>query len=89
MRGVALSLAMAGFAVGLLAAGYWLMASRVDIDPVWGDREPVDPTMSQAGWIAGMLRAASESAHLNRRAALLTAVAVILTTGSGVAGLFA
>lgn len=88
MHVVALSLAFAGFVVGLLAAGYWLLASRVDAIPVWGDREPVDPVMSQAGWIAGLLQASSESARLNRRAAVLTAVAVVLTTGSGVAGLF-
>ena len=87
MRAVALSLAVAGFVVGLLAARYWLRASRVDAIPVWGDREPVDPLMSQGGWIAGLLRASSESARLNQRAAVLTAVAVVLTTGSGVASL--
>lgn len=53
----------------------------------WGEREPLDPTQSQAGWIAGLLVAASESARLNRRAALLTGVAIVLTTGSGLAGL--
>ena len=89
IRIVALSLAIAGFVVGLVAAGYWLRASRVGTIPVWGDREPVDTIMSQAGWIAGLLQAASESARLNQRAAVLTAMAVVLTTGSGVAGLFA
>lgn len=89
MRVVALFLAVSGFAVGLVAAGYWLRASRVGTVPVWGDMEPVDPVMSQGGWIAGLLQASSESARLNQRAAVLTAVAVVLTTGSGVAGLFA
>lgn len=89
MRAIALSLALTGFAVGLLAARYWLLASRVDAIPIWGDREPVDPTMSQAGWISGLLQASTESARLNQRAAKLTAVAVVLTAGSGVAGLFA
>lgn len=88
MRLAALSLAVGGFVVGMLAAVYWLSASRIDAIPAWGDREPVDPVMSQAGWIAGLLQASSESARLNRRAAALTAVAVVLTTGSGVAGLF-
>lgn len=89
MRLVALFLAVLGFAVGMVAAGYWLRASRVDAAPVWGDGEPVDPVMSQGGWIAGLLQASSQSARLNQRAAVLTAVAVVLTTGSGVAGLFA
>lgn len=89
MRAMALLLALAGFAVGILAARYWLRASRVDASPVWGDREPADPVMSHAGWIVGLLQAASESARLNRHAAVLTAVAVVLTTGSGIAGLFA
>lgn len=88
MRTVILSLALAGFVVGIFAAGYRFRASRIDAIPVWGDREPVDPVMSQAGWIAGLLQASSESARLNRRAAVLTAIAVVLTMGCGRAGLF-
>lgn len=34
MRVVALSLAVAGFVVGIFAAGYWLQASRIDAIPV-------------------------------------------------------
>jgi len=89
MRETAVLLAIAGFVVGLAAAWYWLRASRIDAVPVWADREPVDPMMSQAGWIAGLLVAANESARLNKCAAKLTAVAVVLATSSGVAGLFA
>ena len=88
MRAFAIILASAGFVVGLLAARYWFLASKVDAMPAWGDREPVDQSQAQAGWIVGLLEASSESARLNRRAAALTAVAVVLTTGSGVAGLF-
>ncbi|SEI14935.1 hypothetical protein [Paraburkholderia hospita] len=88
MRVFAIILGSVGFVVGLLAARYWFLASKVDPLPVWGDREPVDQSLAQAGWIVGLLEASSESARLNRRAAALTAVAVVLTTGSGVAGLF-
>jgi len=89
MRSVAIVLAIIGFILGLFAAWYWFLASQIDPTPVWGDREPVDQLDSQAGWIVGMLEASSKSARFNRRAAALTAVAVALTTGSGVAGLFA
>lgn len=87
MRMAALILALAGFVVGILAAVIWLQASRVFVSPQWGDSEPRDPVMSQAGWILGLLQASTESARLNRRAAMLTAIAVLLTTVSGVAGL--
>ncbi|WP_217916496.1 MULTISPECIES: hypothetical protein [unclassified Duganella] len=88
MRLLTVALALSGFVVGLLASLDWFRASQIDVEPVWGDREPVDQVLSQAGWIAGILTAASESGRLNRRAALLTGVAVILTTGSGLTGLF-
>lgn len=89
MRLITLALALSGFIVGILASLDWFRASRIGVEPVWGNREPVDPVLSQAGWIAGILNAASESGRLNRRAAFLTGVAVILTTGAGLAGLFA
>lgn len=89
MRWVVITLALGGFGIGLAAARDWYEASQICPVPAWGDREPVDPHLSQMGWIVGMLNAASESGRLNRRAALLTAVAVVLSTGSGVAGLFA
>lgn len=87
MRVLALTSACSGFAFGLIAAYYWWLASRVETMPMWGDFEPVDPSQSQAGWIVGMMSAASESARLNQRAAVLTAVAIVLTTASGVLGL--
>lgn len=88
MRVFEILLAVAGFVVGLAAALYWWKASRIDAAPVWGDREPVDPMQSQAGWIAGMLSASSEAARLNQWAALLSGVAVLLSTGSSLVALF-
>jgi hypothetical protein len=88
MRLLTILLALSGFLIGLRASFDWFRASQIDAIPVWGDREPVDPTQSQAGWIAGILTAASESGRLNRRAALFTGVAVMLTTASGLTGLF-
>jgi len=88
MRVVTLALASLGAVLGLTAAWWWWLASRVDTTPVWGDREPADTAASQAGWIAGLLLAANESARLNRRAAALTAAAVLVSTLASVAGLF-
>lgn len=87
MRSLTLVLAFSGFVFGLLAAWDWYRASRVATVPVWGDREPLDVAASQAGWIAGLLQASMESARLNQRAAALTAVAVILSTGASLIGL--
>jgi len=89
MHSFAALLTVAGFVVGLLAAWYWWLASRVATSPAWGEAgfEPRDPVMSQMGWIVGMMKAADESAKLNRRAALLTAIAVVLSTGAGLPGL--
>jgi hypothetical protein len=88
MRMLALVLAVLGFVVGLLAAAYWFRASCVEAVPIWGEQEPVDPIQSQAGWVAGQLKAGTESANLNKIAARLTAAAVVLTTGATLAGLF-
>ncbi|MDP9123512.1 MAG: hypothetical protein M3N82_02755 [Pseudomonadota bacterium] len=89
MRVVTLALASLGAVLGLAAAWWWWLASRVETTPVWGDREPGEQAASQAGWIAGLLVAANESARLNRRAAGLTAAAVLVSTLASVAGLFA
>jgi hypothetical protein len=89
MHLLAIVAALIGFALGLVSAYYWWLASRIETMPVWGDREPVDPILSQGGWIAGMMNAASESARLNQKAAVFTAIAVLLSTGSAVIGLFA
>jgi hypothetical protein len=88
MRTLAIVLGIIGFLFGLAAARYWFMASQIDPVPVWGTMEPVDQEQAHAGWIAGMLEAAAESASLNRRAARLTAIAVFFTTASSLASLF-
>lgn len=88
MRVVTLALTSLGTVLGLAAAWLWWLASLVDTTPVWGNREPADTAASQAGWIAGILLAANESARLNRRAAAMTAAAVLVSTLASVAGLF-
>lgn len=89
MRSLSILLAIAGFSVGLAAAYYWWLASRVETKPAWYGVEPVDRVQSQSGWIVGLLDAASRSAKLNQKAAVLTGIAILLSTGSGIVGLFA
>ena len=93
-----ISLAVAGLAVGLRAAHYWWKASNVETDPGWREGSPQsaadalkpirppDPQLSQEGWTMGILNAALESACLNKAAARLTAVAVVLSALSSVVG---
>lgn len=88
MRITALVVGVSGAILGLWAAWLWFQASRINTDPAWGACEPGEVSASQAGWIVGMLQAGAESAQLNRRAAKITAVAVALSTSSGIIGLF-
>ena len=94
-------LAIAGLVVGLLAAHYWLKASKIKIDPGWRSdppqsadearkpTEPGDPQLSQMSWTMATIKAAVESADLNKIAARLTAVAVLLSAVSSVLGALA
>jgi len=96
-----ISLAVAGLTVGLCAAHYWWRASHVETDPGWREGlpqsaadafkpiRPPDPQLSQEGWTMGILNAARESARLNKAAARLTAVAVLLSGLSSVLGALA
>ncbi|WP_149534167.1 hypothetical protein [Tardiphaga sp. P9-11] len=68
-------------ACGLISAGYWYLASRVEIAPLWqklGTPEPVVQELRESGWIHGIIEAGTESARLNKIAAIWTAVAVFL-----------
>ncbi|MGF6970720.1 hypothetical protein OKW43_007815 [Paraburkholderia sp. WC7.3g] len=84
----ALVLAVVGFAFGIAAACLWWKASRVSPSPGWeGDLAPVIPELEQLGWNVAFIEAAQKSGALNSTAAILTAIAVVLTTGSTVVGL--
>jgi hypothetical protein len=62
--------------------------------PTWaGDspnplNEPVVKTLAQDGWIAGTVKSLVESAKWNRKGALWSAAAVLLTGLSSIAGAF-
>jgi hypothetical protein len=92
--------ATAGFVVGLLAAYYWWKASMIEIDPGWrtgvpqstaSALRPIEPAdgSSEAFWVTATMKTVAESAYLNKRAALLTAMAVVCGALSGVFGALA
>jgi hypothetical protein len=85
--------AAAALIMGLRAAYYWWEASRIEPDPGWKTTaddprpiEPVDEQLKQMGWTIATLKAARESAALNKKAAIWTACAVVLGTISSVVG---
>lgn len=82
------------FAIAILGAAlrgawYWYLSSQISAIPTWealGLPEPVDPVECQMGWMAGLTKAASEMAYLNRWASIWTAGSVAL---AGMAGAWA
>jgi len=89
---MALLLALLSCGCGALAARYWYRSAMVEPMPTWasGDRlgplnEPGIEALSQNGWIAGTVQAVSDSARWNKRAALWSAAAVVLTALSSLA----
>jgi len=86
--------AVAASGVGFVAAWYWKKASEIPIDPGWNSGEPGDTRNPEpadlegigrmAGWLDGTMLAVTQSADLNRTAALWTARSVALAACSGV-----
>ena len=89
MKAISILLAFAALITGLAGAFYWFKSSIVPIDR-WGREEhpgPFLPHEHQAAntlYLAGMLEAAQHTARLNMKAALWTAVAVVLSGASSV-----
>ena|SRR5450759_268587 len=92
-------LAVAALIVGLRAAGYWLDASKIPIDPGWnsgmpGDTRPIEPgdlegTGRLSDWNNATMEAVWQSSNLNKKAAVWTAGAVVLAGVSSVVGALA
>jgi hypothetical protein len=93
--------ALAALVAGLIAAHYWLKASKIEIDPGWRvgypaspadalrSIEPADIQLSQMQWITETMKAIQESGDLNKIAARWTAVAVVFAAVSSVLGALA
>jgi len=91
MKVAEIAIAILAFVTGLVAARYWYRASKITADPGWGPNGLAEPgvhSAAQDAWITAMLKSASESARLNKIAALWTAMAVALTGISSIAAAF-
>jgi hypothetical protein len=89
---IAFTLALVASVAGFVASYFWYRSATVQAAPTWakGDgydslREPVIRSLAQDGWIAGTLMAMSEGAAWNRKAAIWSAIAVLLTGLASVA----
>lgn len=88
MKLAAFALAVSGLGFGLAASWYWRKSTRVPVDPLDGDPNAimqVVPELAQQAWWAAQFRANQEIGRLNTVAAILTAVAMVLSTASSVA----
>ena len=88
MKWASIALGVLAAITGLVAAVYWYRSSKVGLTPIWGGLEPVEPLFSQMGWLAGLMQTFAKSADLNKRAALWTAVSVVLAACSNFLGIF-
>jgi hypothetical protein len=98
---VSIGFTLAASGVGFRAAYVWNLASGVEIDPGWRTGpllsntdalkpiEPVDGEAQLMGWNSAHIEAWRNSADLNKKAARLTAWAVLLGTISTLIGLLA
>jgi len=78
---VVVFLSVLAAAVGIRAAQLWHRSSLLYANPSWaenGGTEPMDESQSLAGWIVGINKFNNETAALNKRAAQLTAISVLL-----------
>jgi hypothetical protein len=89
MKALIILLTVAASSTGFFAAYLWLQASKVSIIPEWGPIEPGDERYAHMGITAGIMKAFSESADLNKKAARLTAAAVFLGGFASLVGLLA
>ncbi len=75
--------------VGIRAAQLWHRSSLLYANPSWAENggiEPVDESQSLAGWIVGINEFNNKTATLNKRAAQLTAISVLLGAFTTIVG---
>ena len=77
LRIISVAVAFLAACIGLIAAWYWLRASQIPIKSCWntGDGELGE---EHHDWIVNTITAMNQSAGLNKKAALWTAVSVAL-----------
>jgi hypothetical protein len=88
MKYVSVAFALGALVTGLTEAFHWYKASEVAIDSGWTPEkpEPVDEELKQMDLNVAIIKAAQESAPLNKIAARWTAAAVVLGAVSSLIG---
>jgi hypothetical protein len=81
IKSASVGFALLAFGTGMIAAIYWYRSSKIHIDATW-TIAPGDTLDSVAGWTAGTMQAFNVSSSLNARAAIWTAISVMLTAFS-------
>ena len=80
----ALALAICALGAGLVAAFYWYASGRVNLPRPWTRERLVEG--HNLAWETDLLIALSVGARLNQKAAIWTAIALLLSTISAVLG---
>lgn len=83
MRTLVLSLMTISGIIGLIASGFWLRSAMIQIEAP-GSFEPVDEADKANFWNVGLMNAFQQSASLNKWAAALTGVSVLLASIAGI-----
>ena len=76
MKGVVLLFAIGTLVTGFTAAWYWYQSSKIPIESTHADARTIE--MATLGIAAGTLQTLQKVAALNKKAALWTAVSVLL-----------
>lgn len=87
MKALTIFLAFAGLLIGILAAYYWWMASRVQPPALPGGRDIGIDIGANHDWLKDVESAFNASGRLNSLAAALSGAAVILSSAASLVGL--
>lgn len=88
MKQIALFLVLAGLLVGIIAAWFWWKASRLSTPPLPGGPGTAGgiSMLAQHNWLKEVESGLRTAGRLNSIAAVLSGVAVVLSTASGLVG---
>lgn len=84
---ITLAFAIAGLLTGIIAALIWSDSARVEIPaPYEPGGIPPGPEVENVGWTVGIMQAYSEASRLSKKAAIWTALSVVLNGIAAVLG---
>jgi hypothetical protein len=87
MKSFSFALAILGLLFGIGAASYWWKASRGELAPLTGSKTTGINMGDMHDWMREVELDLRKSSRLNRTAALLTGISIVLASGSSFASL--